>query len=513
MVRLNNAISQGLKVKLAEAYCIVERGEAAVDGVTILDPAWQVLLPVEKITVRTLAVHPPAELCRILMMHKPTNVTTTNEADALGRSTVLDLVPKELRTGRLGIYGRLDADTTGLILLGTDGGIGNLLHHPSSIIEKRYKVTLKQRPDGHAINPDVVESFAHGLTLANGQQCAPARVDVLREASDGEGQVHGDEGGQVLGLRIYVSEGMHHQVKKMVGTCGGHVLSLHREAIGALELDCDLGAGQCRPLTGHELQLLRQMLPACRVPATKKEGRGTVEGAKRQNDTVKRRKADDAARGTVTALVGTTGGSTASATVSATASATAEATAGAAVGAADSTIDGASACTVVRASGQRSAAGFEWHRRRWDPAHEQLVPLSTAAGPYKLLRKIGEGSYGEVFIGLAPPPPGAASAEVVLKFESLRSSRPQLRHEAGVLRSLSSAGVPWAPQFTWFGILGFRHYSVPTLLGVAAVWCAGSARSASLRCLACRMSGRRWQTLRTCGTDCLVLGWCQSNSQ
>lgn len=52
------------------------------------------------------------------MMHKPSHVTSTNERDSLGRPNVLDLVPAELRAGRLGIYGRLDADTTGLILLG-----------------------------------------------------------------------------------------------------------------------------------------------------------------------------------------------------------------------------------------------------------------------------------------------------------------------------------------------------------------------------------------------------------
>jgi len=255
-----------------------------------VEPAWQVFAPIERVVVAERSLTIPDVLCRVLMMHKPSDTVTVNEKDVLGRPTVLDLVPEELRGGRLGIYGRLDADTTGLLLLGTDGGLGQLLHHPSHRIEKQYLAHLKHRPGTNAINPDVLQSFAKGVELAKGQRCAPARAQVLRCPVEQEGGHHERESGgctsdgqreatgkseidSAWGLRLWITEGMHHQVKKMVAVCGGHVQKLHREAIGALQLDPKLEAGGCRPLTMEELRVLHQMLPEQRLPTNKKRPR------------------------------------------------------------------------------------------------------------------------------------------------------------------------------------------------------------------------------------------------
>lgn len=258
MVRLDNAVSQGKKVRLADATVLIRRGEVSVDGVVVCDPAWQVILPLETLMVTGTLIEAPDSMCRIFMLHKPAGVTSTNEKDPAGRPNVLDLVPPEHRMGRLGIYGRLDADTTGLMLLGTDGGIGQLLHHPSTRIEKTYVVTLKQRPGHPSVHQDIEARFEKGMVLNNGQQCAPAQVELLRRSDE------------VWGLRIRITEGMHHQVKKMVGSCGGHVTALHREAIGGLHLAGTVEGG-CRPLSGEELKILCAMLPSQRIVHKKKQ--------------------------------------------------------------------------------------------------------------------------------------------------------------------------------------------------------------------------------------------------
>ena len=123
-----------------------------------------------------------------------------------------------LPSRRLGIYGRLDADTTGLLLLGTDGGVGQLLHHPGHRVEKRYLVYLKQKAGQPSIEAGAVARFEEGIVLANGERCAPARVELLRGAPGRpapEGTAEETRDDDVWGLRVYITEGMFHQVSPM----------------------------------------------------------------------------------------------------------------------------------------------------------------------------------------------------------------------------------------------------------------------------------------------------------
>lgn len=168
---------------------------------------------------------------RVLMMHKPAGVVTATQDDR--EPTVLDLVPPDLRRGLLAV-GRLDKDTTGLLLLTDDGGLVHALTHPKRGIEKVYEATYEGELD------DAPSRFEAGLTLADGTICRPARIE-LHDAGR---------------ARVTLHEGRYHQVKRMIAACGGHVTGLHRVAVGDLRLDPALAPGSVRPLTADELALL-----------------------------------------------------------------------------------------------------------------------------------------------------------------------------------------------------------------------------------------------------------------
>lgn len=165
-----------------------------------------------------------------VLLYKPAGVLTATR-DAR-QKTVLDLLPARYR--RMGLFpaGRLDKDTTGLLLLTNDGDFCHRLVSPRFHVPKVYEAAV----DGD-IRPGQQEQFARGLVLGDGTRCLPARLEPL-----GAGRV-----------RVVVQEGKYHQVKRMLAQCGMPVKALHRAAIGSLQLDAGMQPGQWRELTGEEV--------------------------------------------------------------------------------------------------------------------------------------------------------------------------------------------------------------------------------------------------------------------
>lgn len=156
------------------------------------------------------------------LLYKPAGLLSASRDSS--RRTVVDLVEKA--TGRRGLFpvGRLDKDTTGLLLITNDGDFAHRVISPKSHVEKAYIARLDAPvPAGTA------ERFAAGVTLADGEVCAPARLELLGE----EGRL----------CRLILCEGKYHQVKRMFGTVGCGVVTLHRERIGRLTLPDGLGEG------------------------------------------------------------------------------------------------------------------------------------------------------------------------------------------------------------------------------------------------------------------------------
>ncbi|WP_165857404.1 pseudouridine synthase [Marinobacter sp. JSM 1782161] len=171
---------------------------------------------------------------RYLMLNKPADVVSVTRDGE--HTTVTDLLPPELRRN-LHVAGRLDLDTTGLVLLTTDGQWSHRVTSPRAKCSKRYRVELAE-----PWTSDMVSALEQGVTLkSDNRPTAPAGVEPLSEKQ----------------LRLTLSEGRYHQVKRMLAAVGNHVTGLHREAIGAVTLDPELGPGEYRSLTEAEIDSFR----------------------------------------------------------------------------------------------------------------------------------------------------------------------------------------------------------------------------------------------------------------
>jgi 23S rRNA pseudouridine2605 synthase len=167
---------------------------------------------------------------RYVLLHKPMDVVTTAR-DPQGRATVVELVPHEPRVVPVG---RLDADTTGALLLTNDGPLAHRLAHPRYGVEKTYVAEVEGDPD-----EDALRRLREGIELEDGRT-APARARRL-----GRGRVE-----------LVLHEGRKHQVKRMLAAVGHPVARLHRSVYAGLTLE-GLEPGACRELEPFELEQLR----------------------------------------------------------------------------------------------------------------------------------------------------------------------------------------------------------------------------------------------------------------
>lgn len=170
------------------------------------------------------------------MLNKPQGViSATNDPR---KETVIDIIPPELKRRSLFPCGRLDRDTTGLLIITDDGALAHRIMSPSHHVYKTYEAILKE-----PISASDAALLESGITLADGTECLPAKVKAF--TVDG-----------APAAEIKIKEGKYHQVKRMFSALGNHVEHLRRTRIGALHLDPDLAEGDCRELTAEELALV-----------------------------------------------------------------------------------------------------------------------------------------------------------------------------------------------------------------------------------------------------------------
>lgn len=225
-MRLDQFVATSTELSRKEAKRAITRGRVTVNGESCTAANRHLSRDTEvALDGRPLAL--PGQ--RYLMMNKPAGVVSATTDSA--QPTALDLLPAEL-TRDLHIAGRLDADTTGLLLLTTDGQWSHRVTSPRTDCPKTYRVTLSE-----PLSDASVKALEQGLLLHNDPRpTRPARVVVVEE--------------RIIDLTI--SEGRYHQVKRMLAAVGNHVERLHRLRIGPVAIDPDLEPGGYRELTREE---------------------------------------------------------------------------------------------------------------------------------------------------------------------------------------------------------------------------------------------------------------------
>ncbi|MGV8843358.1 MAG: 16S rRNA pseudouridine(516) synthase [Pseudomonas sp.] len=228
-MRLDRFLSNLPSFNRQDVRLLLVGGRVQVDDVVVNDPHHAVR-EFSRVSVDGQVLQ-PGKAARYLMLHKPIGcVSATLDPEHL---TVLDLLAEAERPG-LHIAGRLDLNTSGLLLLTNDGRWSRQLTQPQSKKPKVYRVQTEQ-----PIGSQYAEAFARGLYFAyENLTTQPAELELL----------------DAHNARLTLYEGRYHQVKRMFGHFNNRVVGLHRESVASLMLDPALAAGQYRPLSRLEIE-------------------------------------------------------------------------------------------------------------------------------------------------------------------------------------------------------------------------------------------------------------------
>ncbi len=236
-MRLDKLLSNSTGISRSEIKKAIRNGQATVDGITVKDAKMQ-LSSEQHVTLFG------QEVCeakaRYYMLNKPEGYVCANRDRE--HPTALDLMIDEPLYEKLNIAGRLDIDTTGLVLLTDDGKWLHNVTSPKHHCHKRYIVQTAE-----PIESASIEAFKNGIMLKDELKLTlPATLVSLESPDD-----------NVNLAEVTISEGRYHQVKRMFGATNNRVVALHRAAIGDISLDDNLAPGEYRPLTQTEIDSIQ----------------------------------------------------------------------------------------------------------------------------------------------------------------------------------------------------------------------------------------------------------------
>ncbi len=228
--RFDKIIANQFNISRKDARIAIRRGKGTVDGVVFRDPSTlvetdrEIEFDGQKLEYKKFVY---------ILMNKPKGVLSAT--DDKRQNTVVDLVPEKFRRNGLFPVGRLDKETTGLLIITDDGDFAHKVISPNKDVDKTYLVTL----DG-AVTKEMEKAFLEGVTLADGTVCKSAKLENLGENK----------------ALVTITEGKYHQIKRMFGTVGLGVNELERRSIGGLYLPENLGYGECEMLSVEEISLI-----------------------------------------------------------------------------------------------------------------------------------------------------------------------------------------------------------------------------------------------------------------
>ncbi len=228
LIRLDKLLSNEGIASRKELRAIIKAGRVTVNGNAVCNPETKVesgsdIIRFDGRILKYSEYH-------YYMMDKPCGILTATEDKE--QKTVLDLLPPEVR--RMGVFpiGRLDKDTSGLLLITNNGEFAHRVISPKSNIEKLYFAKV----DGIPTAEDA-EEFEKGLILSDGTKCLPAKLEITGENK----------------CFVTVREGKYHQVRRMLASRGKRVEQLRRLRIGSLSLDSSMKTGDFRELAQNEI--------------------------------------------------------------------------------------------------------------------------------------------------------------------------------------------------------------------------------------------------------------------
>ena len=233
MERIDKIIASQGKYSRSDVKGLVAKGRVQVDGVRIKSSSVKADPAINRISIDGVDITVKQHI--YLMLNKPKGYVSATEDKE--HQTVLELVPEEYAGRELFPAGRLDRDTTGLMIITDDGVMAHNILSPKKHVQKVYHVTIDI-----PVTEEMQKGFADGVELNDGV-CKAAGLEMSEEYT----------------AIVTLKEGRYHQIKRMFGCFGAKVVELHRVAMGDLYLPSDLPEGQCRELTETELNKLQQI--------------------------------------------------------------------------------------------------------------------------------------------------------------------------------------------------------------------------------------------------------------
>ncbi|MCV6588853.1 MAG: 16S rRNA pseudouridine(516) synthase RsuA [Marinobacterium sp.] len=226
-MRIDKFLAQSTGLSRKEVHRLIHAGKITLAGEVVSNSGLHVSEDAD-ILLDGFPVEAPREY--YLMLHKPEGFVCSNQDG--NHPSVLNFIELP-RADELTICGRLDVDTTGLVLITSDGKWAHRVTSPKHKTGKRYRVETAD-----PIPTSAVQAFADGLMLHNEpKRTRPAELEIL---SDNE-------------ALVTLHEGRYHQVKRMFAALGNKVTALHREQVGLITLDAELEPGEYRELTAEEV--------------------------------------------------------------------------------------------------------------------------------------------------------------------------------------------------------------------------------------------------------------------
>lgn len=225
--RLDKFLSNQTGLSRSEARKVIRATGLYVNGKSVFDPSF--IIDVSEAEVIFKGQRLKYKKYVYILMNKPKGVLSATNDKA--QKTVLDLLDENFKNRKLAPVGRLDKDTTGLLLITDDGEFSHNCISPSKNVKKVYEAEL----DG-PLTEQMISAFKEGITLADGTLCKSADLEILDENT----------------ARITITEGKYHQIKRMFGTQGLGVNELKRLTVGTLEMPNDLQEGEYTEITPQE---------------------------------------------------------------------------------------------------------------------------------------------------------------------------------------------------------------------------------------------------------------------